>query len=272
VNYFADLHCHTTCSDGSASPVEVIQLAKQLGLKGLSITDHDTIDAYQTAIPAAKAAGLLLGTGVEFSCEFQGISLHLLGYDFDLKNLALHQLCQRHRKRREFRNQAILAKLSEAGMPIDYEELVALVAKAQGNIIGRPHIAQLMVEKGYVKNLREAFNHYIGEGKKCYDPGEPFTVEEAIEVLHSAGGKAFVAHPQLLPDEFPIKDLLKLPFDGLECYYSRLFKKSWVEIAQEKGWIMSGGSDFHGSIKPETELGCCGVDQETFNRIFQNPL
>ena len=269
MNYFAYLHCHTTCSDGSTSPLELIQLAKQIGLKGLSITDHDSIDAYKIAIPAAKAAGILLGTGVEFSCEFQGISLHLLGYDFDLNNPGIHQLCLRHQKRRASRNQAILAKLSEAGMPISYEELLA---KAQGNTIGRPHIAQLMVEKGYVKNLREAFNHYIGEGRKCYDPGEPFTVEEAIVVLHNAGGKAFVAHPQLLPEEFPIHDLLKLPFDGLECYYSRLFKKSWVEIAQGRGWIMSGGSDFHGKIKPETELGCSGVDEETFNRIFQNDL
>ncbi len=269
MNYFADLHCHTTCSDGSVTPSQLIQLAKQVGLKGLSITDHDSIDAYQIAIPAAKATGIRLGTGVEFSCEFQGISLHLLGYDFDLKSSGVHQLCQRHQKRREARNRAILAKLEEAGMPVSYEELLA---KASGNTIGRPHIAQLMVEKKYVKNLREAFNYYIGEGKKCYDSGEPFTVEEAILVLHEAGGKAFVAHPQLLPEEFPIDNLLKLPFDGLECYYSRLFKKSWVEIAQGRGWIMSGGSDFHGSVKPETELGCCGIDEETFNKIFQNSL
>lgn len=266
MNYFADLHCHTNCSDGTVSPAELIQLAKKIGLKGLSITDHDTIDAYQTAIPAAKEAGLLLGAGVEFSCEFHGISLHLLGYDFDVKNPAIQQLCDRHRKRREFRNQAILQKLTEHGMPITYDELLA---KTQGRTIGRPHIAQIMVEKGYVKNFREAFNHYIGEGRKCYAPGEPFTVEEAIDVLHSAGGKAFVAHPQLLPEEFPVEALLKLPFDGLECYYSRLFKKFWVEMAEAKGWLMSGGSDFHGTVKPEIELGCSGVDHETFHQIFE---
>jgi len=266
LNYFADLHCHTDCSDGTLSPTDLIQLAKKIGLQGLSITDHDTIDAYQTAVPAAKEAGLLLGTGVEFSCEFHGISLHLLGYDFDLKNTAVHQLCERHRKRRESRNQTILKKLAEQGMQISYDELLA---KTQGRTIGRPHIAQIMVEKGYVKNIREAFNHYIAEGRKCYDPGNPFTVEEAIDVLHTAGGKAFVAHPQLLPEEFPVEALLKLPFDGLECYYSRLLKKSWVEIAQAKGWLMSGGSDFHGSVKPEIELGCSGVDRETFNRIFE---
>ena len=245
--------------------MELIQLAKQMGLKGLSITDHDSIDAYEEAVPAAKAAGIRLGTGVEFSCEFQGISLHLLGYDFDLKNPQIQELCQRHKKRREIRNLAILAKLDKAGMPIRYEEL-------KGTTIGRPHIAQLMVEKGYVKNLREAFNQYLGEGKKCYDPGTPFTVEEAIEVIHAAGGKAFVAHPQLLPDAFPVEDLLKLSLDGLECFYCRLFKKSWADYAEAKGWIKSGGSDFHGSAKPENELGCSGVDEETFNKIFKHDL
>ncbi len=266
MNYYADLHCHTNCSDGSASPQELIDLAKAIGLKGLSVTDHDTIDAYQTIIPLAKKAGIRLGTGVEFSCEFHGISLHLLGYNFNLKNSGILQLCLRHRKRREMRNQGILEKLKENGMPISYEELVS---RTEGKTIGRPHIAELMVEKGYVKNLREAFNHYIGEGKKCYFQGDPFTVEEAIEVLHNAGGKAFIAHPQLLPEEFPTEKLLKLPFDGIECYYCRLFKKSWVEIAHAKGWIISGGSDFHGTIKPEIELGCSGVDEETFNRIFE---
>jgi len=267
---YADLHCHTTCSDGSESPQQLIQLAKQIGLKGISITDHDSIDAYKEAIPAAKAIGIRLGTGVEFSCEFQGISLHLLGYDFDLTNLGIHQLCERHRKRRESRNLAILAKLRAAGMPIAYEELLA----ASKGTIGRPHIAQLMLEKGYVKNLREAFNRYIGETgtcyDSCYDSGEPFTVEATIQVIHAAKGKAFVAHPQLLPPEFPVEELLKLPLDGLECYYCRLFKKAWVEYAQSRGWIMSGGSDFHGSSKSEGELGCSGVDEATYDRIFQN--
>jgi hypothetical protein len=267
--YFADLHTHTSCSDGSLSPLELIRYAKEIGLQGLSITDHDSIEAYETAVPAAKEAGLILGAGVEFSCVFHGISLHLLGYDFNLEDGAVYELCERHRMRRERRNQAILEKLKEKEMPIDYEELLA---KAKGKIIGRPHIAQLMVEKGYVKNIREAFNHYIAEGKKCYVQGEPFTVEEAIEILHGAGGKAFAAHPQLLPEEFPVSELLKLPLDGLECYYSRLFKKSWLEIALANDLLISGGSDFHGSVKPEIELGCSGVDKETFYRIFEHPV
>lgn len=266
LNIYADLHCHSNCSDGTFSPAELVLHAKKIGLQGLSITDHDTIDAYRTAIPIAQKLGIRLGSGVEFSCQFQGISIHLLGYDFSLKASDVHDLCIRHQKRREDRNRAILEKLKQHQMEIDYEEL-------QGtHTIGRPHIAQLMVDKGYVKNIREAFNLYIGEGKKCYVAGEPFLVEEALEVLHKAHGKVFIAHPQLLPSEFPLDELLKLPFDGVECYYAKLHKKSWIEIAQSKKWLMSGGSDFHGTVKPENELGCSGVDQATFDAIFQHEL
>jgi 3',5'-nucleoside bisphosphate phosphatase len=228
---WADLHSHTTCSDGSMTPEELIRLAKKSGLQGLSITDHDTIDAYEAAIATAKQVGIHLGSGVEFSCEFQGHSIHLLGYDFDPSNDGMHKLCHRHRKRREHRNLAILKKLQKYQIDITYEELLAT---ASGKTIGRPHIAEIMMEKGYVKTIREAFNLYIGEGKKCYVQGEPFHVQEAIDVLHSAHGKAFIAHPQLLPKELSIDDLLKFPFDGVECFYSRLSKKIWVAIAAQK--------------------------------------
>ena len=117
----------------------------------------------------------------------------------------------------------------------------SLLAKASGNTIGRPHIAQLMVEKGYVKTFREAFNHYIGEAEKVLRSWRAFTVDEAIRVIHAAKGKVFVAHPQLLPSEFPVEALLKLPFDGLECFYSRLFKKLWAEYADLRGWINERG-------------------------------
>lgn len=263
--FWADLHCHTTCSDGTVTPTDLVWKAKAIGLKGLSITDHDTLEAYPEALKAAQEAGIRLGTGIEFSCQFEETSLHLLGYGFKLDHPEIHQLCERHGHRRASRNRAILEKLSQEKIHISYEELLS---KASGKTIGRPHIAQLMVDKGIVKNRREAFRQYIAEGKKCYVQGESFQPQEAIDVIHSAGGKAFIAHPQLLPGDIALDRLLRLPFDGIECYYCRLFKKSWLEIAQARGWLVSGGSDFHGSATPEVELGCNGVDEATFECIF----
>lgn len=266
---WADLHCHSSCSDGSLTPSELIDTAASLGLKGVSITDHDTMEGYETAIAAAQRRGIRLGSGVEFSCHFERFNIHILGYDFNLLDSGLINLCLRHRTRRKERNLAILEKLEKLQFPIDYSEAEA---KAQGKVIGRPHIAEVMVEKGYVQNIREAFHLYIGEGKSCYVQGEPFKIQEAIDLLHAAHGKAFIAHPQLLPKDLALDEFLKLPFDGIECYYSGLSSKKWVEVARQKQWLMSGGSDFHGAVKPDVALGRNGVSQEMFESIFEHPL
>lgn len=272
MTFKADLHCHSTCSDGTLSPAELVTLAKERGLMGLSITDHDSIAAYETAALEAKKQGIRLGTGVELSCEQFGTSIHILGYDFLLNAPSIIALCAKHQKRRAERNRSILANLKDHRMPIEESELKRF---GDDRTIGRPHIAQIMVEKGYVSSLKDAFNRYLGEGKLCYAKGEVFTVTEAIEVLHAAKGKAFIAHPHLLPRSAPIKEILSLPFDGLECYYSLFARQranKWLEHAKTKKWLISGGSDFHGSVKPHVMLGCSFVDQETFEKIFSRAL
>jgi predicted metal-dependent phosphoesterase TrpH len=264
---WADLHCHTQASDGTVSPKKLVELAKEIGLKGLCITDHDTIAAYDEAIDVARELGICLGAGIEFSAIFEGCDVHLLGYDFDLKSSALESLCLKHRARRRDRNARVLEKLRLEGMEIsDFPQ--------EGNW-GRPHIAQAMVSLGYVGSIKEAFHRYLGEGKRCYVQGEAISAEETIDVIHAAGGKAFIAHPHLLMSSFPVDHLLEMPFDGMECYYGNLSKKSadrWVAIAQKKGWLISGGSDFHGSVKPQISLGCQGVDKSTFHMIFEHAL
>lgn len=264
-SFRADLHTHSTCSDGSCSPVELVELAHAQGLQGLSITDHDSIDAYATAIPRARELGIELCTGVEFSCIFQGQNVHILGYNYDLSNSEIHSFCARHQERRLHRNRAILDKLARQSMPISEEEL-------KGNTIGRPHIAQLMVKKGYIRSIKDAFAHYLGDHKLCYVPSSSFSVEETIGLLHQAGGKVFLAHPHMLIRGQLARQLLKLPFDGIECYYSRCHanqEKRWVDMAQERGLLISGGSDFHGSIKPDIPLGCSWVDEATFRKIIE---
>ncbi|MBS0620154.1 MAG: PHP domain-containing protein [Verrucomicrobia bacterium] len=266
----ADLHCHTTCSDGTFSVEQLLKHAKEVGLAGISITDHDTTKAYETAPALAKQLGLALGSGVEFSTQFGTLSVHVLGYDFDLNDPGIEALCHRHRHRRQSRNRAILEKLAHHQMPLNEEEL-----SLQGSLIGRPHIAQLMVAKGYVLSIQEAFQKYIGDEGNCFVRGEGITTEETLSILHGAGGKAFIAHPHLFRRGREVKNLLSLPFDGIECHYGNFTSNKegpWIRLAKERGLLISGGSDFHGANKEYIALGASWVDEETFHKIFQKLL
>jgi len=268
MTYRADLHCHSTCSDGTCTPIELLDLAKEVGLSGLSITDHDTLDAYtDETLSHAKKMGIDLFTGVEFSTRYHKVSVHILGYGVQ-KTKALLAFCNEHKRRRENRNSAILEKLKSLSLPVSEEELKAVQT---GSIAGRPHIAQVMVQKNYVSSIQEAFDRYIGDGKCCFFEGEPFSVQDAIDEIHQAKGKAFIAHPHLIERRGILRIILGMNFDGIECYYSLLYAKKvekWLKIAKDKDWLISGGSDFHGAIKPHIKLGCSYVDHETVERIF----
>lgn len=266
IQFRADLHCHSTCSDGTATPEQLIDLAVKNELSGLSITDHDTVQAYQTALPYAKNRNIQLLSGIEFSCDHRGISVHILGYAFSLTNQPLLDFCLKHKNRRETRYQQILEKLNEHGMPIDS----ATFGKGS---IGRPHIAMAMIEKGYVSSVQEAFRTYLANNKPCYVPGETFSVEETIEIIHQAGGFAVIAHPHLIQESYIVTDLLRMPFDGLEGYYARFAphqERRWLQIANHRQWLITGGSDFHGDIKTHIPLGCSWVSETTFKPLYDH--
>jgi predicted metal-dependent phosphoesterase TrpH len=266
----ADLHCHTLFSDGTLTPQQIISKAKEIGLLGLSITDHDSIDAYQTAPHAAKENQILLGSGAEFSCAYEDLNIHVLAYDFDVKNSCLIAFCEKHRQRRKDRNRIILQKLKQYNMVLDEEEL-----NGMGHMIGRPHIAKLLVQKGFAASTREAFQLYIGDHKSCYHRGPGFSIEETLSLIHEAKGKAFIAHPHLLRSSSTIRNLLKMPFDGIECHYARIppdQERKWIKMAKDKNLLMSGGSDFHGETSDHNPLGSSWVDEENFHKIFQHLL
>lgn len=264
----ADIHCHTICSDGSDHPLLLLRLAKQAGLQGLSITDHDTMDAYTPELFAdAETLGIRLLSGIEISSELEDISVHILGYGYDLHDLKLKDFLIQMQKRRAERNSAILHKLAAKKMPISEEELKAFATE---RTIGRPHIAQLMVSKGYVPTVRDAFEHYLREGAICYAPGIKYHPREVIDQIHEAKGKAVLAHPHFFKKGGLLRKLLDLPFDGLECYYSKLAKAlelPWLKIAKERGLIATGGSDYHGTLKPHIPLGCSWVNEHTFELL-----
>ncbi len=265
----ADLHCHTTASDGSLSPEELLHLAKEVGLSGLAITDHDTMEAYDVAIPLAEELGIELLPGIELSSIHEGQSVHILGYGYDLQSPTLHTFCEWHAERRKLRNREILSLLEKRGMPVTEEEMQEVKGVGR-RIYGRPHIAQAMINKGYVRTIREAFDRWIAEGKPCYAPGIRVSSEETIEKLHEAGGKAVIAHPHLIRAPKLVKELLEMPFDGIEGYYGKLGpdqERQWVVIGKKNGWLVTGGSDFHGASKPHIPLGCSWVDETTFRAL-----
>ena len=268
MGFRADLHVHSNCSDGLQTPKELLELAKEANLSGLSITDHDSIKAYDDALFAyADELGIRLLTGVEFSCRHEEKVVHVLGYGFDCDSKPLNALCERHIERRKNRNLSMLDRLKGKGIEITYEEVEAV---SEG-VMGRPHIAQVLVQKGVVKSVKDGFDRYLGDKKPCYVTGDTISVVETIDVIHQAGGKAFVAHPHLAKDTKFVKRLLQLKFDGIECYYAKFAPSKelpWIELAMKHELLISGGSDFHGSIKPLNSLGCSWVDEERFNAII----
>lgn len=267
----ADLHCHSTYSDGTYTPSELIELACKIGLSGLSITDHDTIEAYREAIPEAAERQLPLIPGLELSTVHKGKSVHVLAYSFQLNSADILDFCKNQRARRENRNKAILERLASHGMPIEEDELSSPL---DNRSFGRPHIAQAMVKRGYVSSIQQAFHEYIGDGKLCFYPGSRFSVEETIEIIHKARGVAIIAHPHLIENSI-VKDLLEMKFDGIEGYYARFSSEDharWIKTGMKRGWLITGGSDFHGAIKPNIPLGSSWVGEEVFKTLHNKYL
>ena len=267
----ADMHCHSICSDGTKEPKELIDLAVKNGLSGLSITDHDTVAAYTPELFAyAEEKGIRLCSGVEFSCSMDGENVHILGYGIDVENAGVLKLCEKHAARRSARNRGIIADLKRRGMPLPEEKVEKLFAST--GVIGRPHIASLLVEQGYVASLYDAFQFHLGDEHVSEVVGTPFPVLDTLEVIHKAHGKAFIAHPHLIGKKKVVSHLLEMHFDGIECYYSKMHPhkmKKWISAVKERKWLFSGGSDYHGRGKDGIELGEAWIDEESFDAIVR---
>jgi hypothetical protein len=269
----ADLHCHSIYSDGSCRPSELVDLAIDHGFVGLSIVDHDTVEAFEEGYAYAASKGLIFLPGVEISAKFEEESIHVLGYSFDPKSRSLQEFCRLHQLRREKRNQQILDNLGRRGMSVTMEQVKARSPEAL--TYGRPHIALAMMEKGYAKDVASAFSAFLGAGKSCYVEGEKWTVQEAIDAVHAAKGMAVLAHPHLIKTGRLIKKLLAMPFDGLEAYYCSMpveLNLRWCEAAKKHSFFVTGGSDFHGTIKPDNRFGSSWAPEETFDMLHHHFL
>ncbi|MCP4602138.1 MAG: PHP domain-containing protein [Proteobacteria bacterium] len=255
-----DLHTHSAASDGTLNPYELVQTARDIGLTALALTDHDTVDGVTEAIDAARETELVLLTGLELSAEFERGALHIVGLHIDHRDTALTKTLGWVGEVREARNVLIARKLCELDFDISIEEVAAL---AGGKVVGRPHFAELMLKKGYVKSHDAAFKRYLARGKPAHIPKQRLKKGRAIEIIRAAGGVPVLAHPdQVLLDDKDLNSLVKeltdLGLGGIEIYcsgYTSTHSRHYARLADKYGLVKSGGSDFHGAIKPGIKLG-----------------
>lgn len=254
-----DLHVHTTASDGTFSPKEVVELAVDKNISVMAITDHDTIAGVEEAMDAAKEYPITIVPGVEISCFYENTEIHMLGLFLDWKNETFLERMENMRIRRSNRNEQMIARMNQDGIPVTMEKLLF---GEEDTVITRAHFARYLEQEGYVKSKDEAFKKYVGEGCPYYIPREYIPYETAITWIQEAGGIAMLAHPYLYGfKEYKVRqmiqDLKEAGLDGLEAYHSSTNQGQsnlLREYAKRYELLVSGGSDFHGSNKPYIHL------------------
>jgi len=247
----ADLHTHTNASDGDCSAEFLLRRAKKKGLRTLAITDHDTIRGYLKASDTAQEIGIELIPGVEFSCLWNAREVHILAYNFDIEDTGIESLMRTQSMARKARMRAIVKKLQDQGVDLEYEEVQA---EAYGGNIGRPHAAHVLMKKQYVRSFPEAFIRYLGKPEIKNIETDYALIEQVINVVKDAGGVLSVAHPGPMYSDREIEDLLSTGLDGIECIHpSHNFdkQKKYTEMARSSQLLVTGGSDYHGRSKSE---------------------
>ncbi|MCC6239438.1 MAG: PHP domain-containing protein [Phycisphaerales bacterium] len=269
-----DLHCHSTASDGTFSPADVVRLAKKNKLSGLALTDHDTTNGLAEASAEAAQLGIDFVTGIEISAVFPYPGrMHLLGYGIDPASADLRAIISQLLEGRDDRNPRIIAKLQSLNVAISMEEVEAQARIGTSDQtgghkpIGRPHIAAVLLKKGYVSSIKQAFDKYLAPGGLAYVDKERVSRQQIIDAIHRSGGVCVLAHPFQLhtADEVQlekvIKEMVDLGLDGIEVLHSD-HDQSWIDqctrLADKFGLLKTGGSDFHGSNKKEIALGLAG--------------
>lgn len=254
-----DLHTHSTYSDGTLTPAALVALAKETGLTAIALTDHDTMAGTKEALFQGRTIGVEVIPGVEISASYDGSPIHILGYGLRHNDNKLLNKLEEIQGRRRARNIKIVSKLNLLGIKIDLSE----IHRKKGELIGRPHIAQLLVAKGMVKTQEQAFTKFLKKGGLAYAPKNGCNAEEAISMIKEAGGIAVLAHPTSIdPTLATIPDILiklkKMGLAGIETYYPSHTPKicaALQNLGRKLGLLLTGGSDFHGAVKPGLPLG-----------------
>ena len=256
---YIDLHLHSTQSDGSFSPTQVVQRAAKLGLSAISLTDHDSVAGVQEAQNIGRDIGVEVIPGTELSAHEAGIDIHILGYFIDPANSDLLAYLQKFQDARRNRAEKIVARLNRLGVRIT---MAHVLHKAGDAAIGRPHVADVLVEEGFVFSHDHAFQKYLGYGKPAYQPKFVLTPRKAVEIIHAAGGLASLAHPVLYRRDALIPDLIKQGLDGIEVMHVKhdhADVRRYSDMAKRYGLLTTGGSDCHGDGRGQAIMGTVQV-------------
>lgn len=283
-----DLHIHSTASDGSHKPSELLQMAAQLGLEAISITDHDTLTGTRTALIGNIPEGLHFITGVEISaqppseCQIDG-SLHILGYGIDPDYPPLVDALAEMQDSRDQRMTRIVERLSAIGVPIALQQVLDEVGQGSA---GRPHVASAMIKAGVVADVDEAFDRFLAKGRPAFVSKKRLDCARTITLIQAAGGVPVLAHPCLIRTHGQeglralaplLQRLIDMGLEGIEVYYPRHSTQDVADLADtaaQLGLLITGGSDFHGKISPDIQMGCglgdLYVPFELFERLVSN--
>lgn len=276
-----DLHTHSTFSDGSLTPEELVELAVKSGVSAIALTDHDGMMGIERFLAACQSRGVRGVPGVEISVDFQGGCMHMLGYFINHQDASVQDSLVQLRQGREERNRLILQRLHEIALPLEWDEVARL---ARESVIGRPHFAQAMIARGYVKDKDQAFDRYLGKGKPAYVERFRFSIEDSISLIRKAGGVSVLAHPYTMDlgrrrMRTLFADLASKGLQGIEAYYSEHSheqQRFCINLAQELGLLVTGGSDFHGAMNPGIKLGAgfggLNVPDEIVDLLYERAI
>jgi len=276
-----DLHTHSTKSDGMLSPRELVKRAANQGITALALTDHDTITGNEEASAAALENGIRFAPGVEISCRFTDIEIHLLGYWINSRNEYLQNALSEIVEWRDQRNLEIVERLNQSGIPINMDMVLRIAGEG---VLGRPHIGEALRQMGYAASISEAFAKYLKPGCPAYVPRKKLTVQQGIDLIHQAGGINSLAHPGeyvFTHDsrfKSAINKLVDLGLEGMEVYYPRHSVKDtalFLKTAEKYDLAITGGTDFHGYYRSDNiEIGSginanMNLDEEIFDQLLR---
>ena len=258
-----DLHCHSTFSDGTYTPGELVVMARDAGLTALALTDHDSTGGIADFVSANEEYNddaLTCVPGIEISSDVPKGTLHMLGYYVDHTDAGLEEQLLPIRDGREYRNKQILVQINELGCELMWDEVLGF---AGDDVVGRPHFAMAMIEKGFVKNKQQAFDQYLAKGKPAYADRFRLLPEKSVAMIKSAGGVSVLAHPYTLDLGKAalrnyVGELSEMGLDGIEIHYpmhADYLRKQYLSLAAEFNLLITGGSDFHGDVNPAIRLG-----------------